>query len=61
MILDYSTIQIEIEFHLHKTWPIDQWNKLEDTDLGPCNFIHLTFDKQKKINIGEKGKIINKV
>jgi hypothetical protein len=40
---------IKIAWCWHKNRYEDPWNRMEEPNMNPCNYAHLTFDKGTKI------------
>jgi hypothetical protein len=46
--LYYTVIAIKTAWYWHKNRYEDQWNGIEDQDMNPPSYAHLTFDKCTK-------------
>jgi hypothetical protein len=52
--LHFRSITIKTAWYWHKNRYKDQWNRIEDLDVNPYIYTHLTFDKGTRTYNGEK-------
>jgi hypothetical protein len=54
--LFFRTLLTKIAWHWHKKRYIDQWNRIDDPEINPCNYSCLILDKGTL----EKENLFNK-
>jgi hypothetical protein len=56
----YRTIVIKTSWYWYNDRQVDQWNRIEDSEMNPHNYGHLIFEKRAKTIQWKRDSIFNK-